>query len=147
MRALIQRVSSASVLVDHQIVGAINLGVLVFLGIERDDSADSVEPIVDRIINYRIFSDSEGHMNHSLLDISASLLLVPQFTLVANTKKGTRPSFSPAANPELARDLYHLFIDSASKKCDVHTGIFGADMKVNLCNEGPVTFLLEGSRQ
>ena len=147
MRALIQRVSSASVLVDHQIVGAINIGVLVFLGIEKDDSADRVEPIVDRIINYRIFSDSEGHMNHSLLDISASLLLVPQFTLVANTKKGTRPSFSPAANPKLARDLYHLFINYASKKCDVHAGIFGADMKVNLCNEGPVTFLLEGSRQ
>ena len=147
MRALIQRVSSASVLVDHQIVGAINIGVLVFLGIEKYDSAGRVEPLVDRIINYRIFSDSEGHMNHSLLDISASLLLVPQFTLVANTKKGTRPSFSPAANPELARDLYHLFINYASKKCDVHAGIFGADMKVNLCNEGPVTFLLEGSRQ
>ena len=143
MRALIQRVSSASVVVDQDIVGAINLGVLVFLGIERDDSADSVEPLVERIINYRIFSDSKGHLNYSLLDISASMLLVSQFTLVADTKKGNRPSFSSAANPELARHLYNLFLDNSRKKCEVHSGIFGADMQVNLCNDGPVTFLLE----
>ena len=143
MRALIQRVSSASVLVDQKIVGAIDSGLLVYLGIDKDDAAEDIEPFVNRVINYRIFPDSEDKMNLGLSDVSGSLLIVSQFTLVANTKKGNRPSFSSAATSVHAFNLYNLFVVKASEKCKVQTGLFGADMEVNLCNDGPVTFLLE----
>ena len=142
MRGLIQRVSSAEVRVDHKVVGAIEAGLLLFLGIEPDDTNAGVEKLVNKVLNYRVFSDEQGHMNCSLLDVGGSLLVVSQFTLAADTRKGLRPSFSSAAPPELANRLYEEFIASAGDRVKVEQGVFGADMKVALTNDGPVTFLL-----
>ncbi|HAK52635.1 MAG TPA: D-tyrosyl-tRNA(Tyr) deacylase [Gammaproteobacteria bacterium] len=143
MRALIQRVSQASVAVDDDTVGEIGKGLLVLLGVEKEDTREIAVRLVNRVLTYRVFPDEKKHMNRSLLDTGGALLLVSQFALVADTKKGTRPSFSAAAAPQLAKTLYDNSVDLAKEQCETQTGIFGADMQVSLTNDGPVTFLLE----
>jgi D-tyrosyl-tRNA(Tyr) deacylase len=144
MRALIQRVSSASVMVEEAKVGSIQSGLLVLLGVAQNDSKVDLEKLAERILDYRVFPDSTGRMNCSLKDIGGELLVVSQFTLCADTGKGRRPSFSSAAKPELAESLYQDFVHYCSQQvAKVETGIFGADMQVSLVNDGPVTFLLE----
>lgn len=148
MRALIQRVSQASVTIDQNTVGAIDQGLLVLLGIQKGDSQETADKMLHKLFNYRVFSDTEGKMNLSTIDIQGDLLLVSQFTLAADTHKGLRPGFSTAAPPAQAQALYHYFVDQAQQKASdsqtaIATGQFGADMKVSLTNDGPVTFLLE----
>jgi D-aminoacyl-tRNA deacylase len=142
MKALIQRVNHASVKVDQVTVGQIDKGFLVFLGIEKADSQTAATKLLHKVLNYRIFPDDSGHMNLSLLDTAGELLIVSQFTLAADTGKGLRPSFSSAMQPTEAVLLYEHFIDQARAHCKVSSGLFGADMQVDLCNDGPVTFLL-----
>lgn len=143
MKALIQRVSHAQVKVYDNIVGEIGEGLLVLLGVERDDTPLKTEKLLDKVLQYRVFSDAEGKMNRSAQDIGGGILLVSQFTLAADTNKGLRPSFSSAATPELARELYdHGVTYLQNKHANVATGIFAADMKIQLTNDGPVTFLL-----
>lgn len=146
MIGLIQRVSTASVCVDGNIIGEIDQGILLFLGVERNDNERMAQRLVDRISTYRIFEDETGRMNMSLKDIQGELLVVSQFTLPADTRKGTRPSFTPAAESVLGKQLYEFFITQA--KLSMHTvqsGEFGADMQVSLVNDGPVTFWLQVS--
>ncbi len=143
MKALVQRVSQAQVNVNNQVVGKISGGILAFIGVEKNDSEENADRLLQKIVNYRIFSDAQGKMNLSLLDVQSELLLVSQFTLVANTQKGLRPSFSSAANPELSKNLYNYIIQQAKDLgIKVQTGIFAADMQVSLTNDGPVTFNL-----
>ncbi|MCP5162543.1 MAG: D-tyrosyl-tRNA(Tyr) deacylase [Hahellaceae bacterium] len=145
MIALIQRVAQASVIVDEVEVGAIGRGVLVLLGVESGDSEEQVVRLVHKVLNYRIFPDSADKMNLSLHDIEGDILVVSQFTLAADTKKGLRPSFSSAAAPEIAQALYEKFCATAAKMLTkpVQKGVFGADMQVSLVNDGPVTFSLK----
>ena len=144
MKALIQRVSSASVDIDGARVGEIGAGLLLFLGVARDDTTEHAKKLLDKVCRYRVFEDEGGKMNRSLSDIEGELLIVSQFTLVADTRKGTRPGFSLGASPELGRELYEHFVDYARDVIpNVQTGQFGADMQVSLVNDGPVTFLLE----
>ncbi len=144
MIALIQRVSRANVEVDENIIGEINKGILLLLGVEKNDTNRNAEDLLHKVINYRIFPDSNGKMNLSLLDIGGELLIVPQFTLPASTKKGMRPSFASAATPDVAKQLYQFFIEHSKNKINiVSTGKFGADMQVSLTNDGPVTFWLQ----
>ena len=142
MKALIQRVSHASVKVDQVAVGSIGNGILVFLGIEKADQQTVATRLLHKVLNYRIFPDDNGHMNLSLLEAAGELLVVSQFTLAASTSKGLRPSFSSAMQPTEAALLYQYFITQAKVHCKVSSGIFGAHMQVDLCNDGPVTFLL-----
>jgi D-tyrosyl-tRNA(Tyr) deacylase len=140
---LIQRVSSASVSIDQQINGQIDQGVLLLLGIEKTDSQSTVDKLLHRVLNYRLFSDEKDKMNLSLLDINGGLLVISQFTLAADTNKGLRPSFSSAAPPEQAESLYNHFLAQArAQHGKIESGIFAADMQVSLCNDGPVTFNL-----
>lgn len=144
MKALIQRVSHAQVMVNSDVVGVIDKGILLLLGVEQADTQEKANKLLHKVLNYRIFADADGKMNLSLKDIGGGLLVVSQFTLAADTKKGLRPSFSSAANPALAQGLYEYFVVQAQQQhTQVATGIFAADMKVSLCNDGPVTFLLE----
>jgi len=146
MIALLQRVSSASVTVDEKIIGHIEQGLLVLLGIEKNDNLAIGKKLIDKTLRYRVFADANGRMNNSLIDINGGLLLVPQFTLAADTKKGLRPSFSSAAAPDYATSLFHDILTASSAM--YHTiaqGQFGADMQVSLTNDGPVTFLLSQS--
>lgn len=144
MIGLIQRVSEASVVVEGQIVGQIGSGLLVLVGVERKDNETTALRLLDRLLGYRVFPDEEGKMNLSLTDIGGELLLAPQFTLAADTRKGTRPSFSSAAPPDLGKSLFEFFVAKAqARHPKVATGKFGADMKVNLINDGPVTFWLQ----
>ena len=147
MIALIQRVTEARVEVDGRAIGAIGRGILALVGVERGDTEAQAERLVERVLGYRIFPDIEGKMNLSLLDIKGELLAVPQFTLAADTRKGTRAGFSTAAAPEDGRRLFEFFVDKANQKIDIKTGEFGADMKVGLVNDGPVTFWLQTSVQ
>ncbi len=147
MKVLIQRVRKASVEVSGDLVGSIQQGLLVFVGVDKDDDEASVQRMVDKVLRYRVFADDSGRMNQSVLDIQGELLLVSQFTLVAETRKGLRPSFSSAASPEQGEALYDHFVNRA-KASDlgaerIQTGRFGADMQVALVNDGPVTFMLE----
>lgn len=143
MKALIQRVSSAHVEVSGEIVGKIGQGLLVLLGVERGDDQAHAEKLLDKLLQYRVFSDAEGKMNLSVRDVSGGILLVSQFTLAADTNKGLRPSFSSAASPDLARELYDYAVSYLRQEHDdVATGTFAADMQVQLINDGPVTFLL-----
>ena len=143
MKGLIQRVSSASVVVDGAVIGSIENGILLLLGVEKEDDRMQADKLLHKVINYRIFEDEGGKMNRSLLDTGGGLLVVSQFTLVADTAKGLRPSFSSGAPPQLGNELYDYFVAQASVKLkQVETGRFGADMKVSLTNDGPVTFLL-----
>ena len=146
MIALIQRVTEARVEVDGSVVGAIGRGVLALVGVERGDSKAQVERLVERVLGYRIFPDAEGKMNRSLLDIGGELLVVLQFTLAADTKTGTRPGFSTAGSPEEGKRLFDLFVEMVRQKNPhTKTGQFGADMRVSLVNDGPVTFWLQVS--
>ena len=144
MIALIQRVTRADVQVHSEIVGAIDRGVLALIGVQRGDDTAAADRLLERLLTYRIFPDDQGRMNLSLRDIQGGLLLVPQFTLAADTQKGTRAGFSTAAAPEDARQLFDYFLGRArASHKTVAVGVFGADMQVSLVNDGPVTFWLE----
>ena len=145
MIGLIQRVCSAQVNVDGNTIGKIDKGILLLLGVQREDTAQRADKLLHKVINYRIFEDEDGKMNRSLLDIGGELLVVSQFTLPADTRKGLRPSFTPAAPPTLGLELYNYFVAQAEGviESSVRTGEFGADMQVSLVNDGPVTFWLE----
>ena len=144
MIGLIQRVTEAKVVVNDENIGEIQQGVLAFIGIEKEDNKEHITRLVDKILSYRIFADEDDKMNLSVKDINGGLLLVPQFTLAADTQKGSRPSFSSAASPEKAENLFNDFVVHASSKYKkIETGRFGADMKVSLLNDGPVTFWLQ----
>jgi D-aminoacyl-tRNA deacylase len=144
--ALIQRVTEARVEVDGRAVGAIGRGILALVGVERGDGEAQVERLVEKILAYRVFPDDAGKMNLSLLDIRGGLLAVPQFTLAADTKTGTRAGFSTAASPADGLRLFALFVEKSKKRNpETQAGQFGADMKVSLVNDGPVTFWLQVS--
>jgi len=143
MIGLLQRVRSASVTVAGEVVGAIGPGLLVLVGVERGDSERGADRLLERLLGYRVFPDGEGRMNLSLSDVGGGLLLVPQFTLPADTRKGARPSFTPAAAPEEGRRLFgHLLARARAAHPRVESGSFGAEMDVALVNQGPVTFWL-----
>ncbi len=145
MKAVIQRVKYASVKVDGEIIGAIDNGFLVLLGVSETDTKEDAEILARKTASLRIFQDDDGKMNKSLLDLSYGALVISQFTLLADTKKGNRPSFIHAAKPELAIPLYELFVDELKKNgvTEVAHGEFGADMKVELLNDGPVTIIYD----
>lgn len=146
MIALIQRVTEARVEVDGKNIGQIGRGILALVGVERGDGEAQAERLVEKVLGYRIFPDDAGKMNLSLLDIGGGLLVVPQFTLAADTKTGTRAGFSTAASPEDGLRLFKLFVEMSNKRNpETKTGQFGADMKVSLVNDGPVTFWLQAS--
>jgi D-tyrosyl-tRNA(Tyr) deacylase len=146
MIALIQRVTAASVAVDGMTVGEIGSGILALVGVERDDGEREAARLAERVAGYRIFADAAGKMNLSLADTKGQLLAVPQFTLVADTNSGTRPSFSSGASPDEGRRIFELFVSCLDKmQIPTATGRFGADMKVSLVNDGPVTFWLQVS--
>ncbi len=144
MKGLIQRVSSARVEVEGETVGAIDRGILLLLGVEKDDSRATADKLLNKVLGYRIFADDQQRMNLSVRDIAGGVLVVSQFTLAAETEKGMRPGFSCAAPPALAEELYDYFVAQlrAQHAC-VGTGIFAADMQVSLTNDGPVTFMLQ----
>lgn len=144
MRTVIQRVTNANVVVENKVVGEIKQGFVILLGILNEDNEETVEQMLCKITNLRVFSDDNGKMNLSIKDIAGELLVISQFTLYADCTKGNRPSFSNAGKPEHANKLYEYFIKRA-KELGIHTehGIFGADMKVKLTNDGPVTIILE----
>lgn len=144
MIGLIQRVSHASVTIDGDMTGSIERGLLALIGVEKSDTEQSAERLLERMLNYRVFGDADGKMNLSLKDINAGLLLVPQFTLVADTQKGNRAGFSNGAPPALGRALFeHMHNQARRLHHDVASGVFGADMQVELVNDGPVTFWLQ----
>lgn len=149
MIAVIQRVSEASVKIEEKIKGSIQTGFLILLGITHDDTLEDVEWLSKKIIGMRIFSDAEGKMNLDLKSVNGDILLISQFTLHASTKKGNRPSFIEAARPEVAIPLYEQMITQLSKDLDkdIQTGEFGADMKVSLVNDGPVTILIDSKNK
>lgn len=143
MIGLLQRVSHARVEVGGETVGLIGAGLLVLVCAERGDSKREADALLNKLLAYRVFSDAAGKMNRSVKDVAGGLLLVPQFTLAADTNSGTRPSFTPAAPPEIGRQLFEYFLAQASKAHHpVASGVFGADMQVSLTNDGPVTFWL-----
>ena len=145
MRAVLQRVKRASVTVEGNITGAIEDGLLVLLGIEEADTLEDMNWLSSKLVNLRIFNDEQGVMNRSLLEVGGGLLLVSQFTLIAATKKGNRPSYSRAAPPAIAVPIYEKMIEllSAELGKPIQTGVFGADMKVDLLNDGPVTIIMD----
>ena len=142
MKALIQRVSTASVTVAGETVGKIERGLMVFLGVEKPDTQIIAQKLLSKVLRYRVFNDAAGHMNLDVGQVDGSLLIVSQFTLAADTQKGLRPSFSSAMPPSDAEVLYDFFVAEAALVLPVATGRFGADMQVRLVNDGPVTFLL-----
>lgn len=144
MKGLIQRVRAARVEVAGEVVGAIDQGLLVLVGVEPRDTPATADKLLHKLLNYRVFADQDGKMNRSLKDVEGGLLLVSQFTLAADTKSGLRPSFSTAAPPALGEELFNYLLDRArDQHGQVASGRFGADMQVHLINDGPVTFLLE----
>ena len=145
MRCVVQRVSSASVHVDGLEVGSIDQGLLVFVGFGQEDDETILEPMLNKLLKLRIFADEEGKMKHNVVDVNGKMLLVSQFTLYGSLKKGHRPSFTEACPPEEAQRLYDAFLVKAetARPGKIHSGIFGADMKVSLVNDGPVTLSLE----
>lgn len=144
MIGLLQRVSSAKVVVDGETTGAIDGGLMVLVCAEKGDTEKEADQLLTKLLSYRVFSDDAGKMNKSVTDVAGGLLLVPQFTLAADTNSGTRPSFSPAAAPADGKRLFEYFVAQARLKHPVvGTGVFGADMKVSLTNDGPVTFWLQ----
>jgi len=146
MIGLLQRVQHASVSVDNKEIAHIEQGLLVLIGVERNDSTAQADRLLTRLLGYRVFSDNHDKMNLSVQDISGGLLLVPQFTLPANTQKGLRPSFTPAADPQTGRELFSYLVSKADQQhADVASGKFGADMQVSLTNDGPVTFWLHAA--
>ena len=148
MRAVIQRVSEARVIVDKKIVGAIKDGLVILLGVGQHDSQEDIQWLVKKIVNMRIFSDDDDKMNLSVLDIGGAALVISQFTLFASTKKGNRPSYINAAKPELANQLYQDFLAKLRTELEiVEEGIFAADMKVSLTNDGPVTIIIDSKNR
>ena len=144
MKALIQRVRAAEVTVNDKPIARMGQGLVIFLGISKKDGTKEADRLADRILSYRIFEDDSGRMNRSISDIKGQLLVVSQFTLVADVAKGTRPSFTPAADPKAAEEIYEHFVGKLSSSgLQVETGQFGAKMMVSIHNDGPVTFLLE----
>lgn len=144
MIALIQRVKRASVTVDDEVIGKIDQGLLVLLGVEREDDAEKMAKLATKVMKYRVFSDDDGKMNLNVSQVGGKLLVVSQFTLAADTGRGLRPSFSCAATPEQAKQLYLDFVDFCRQQgIETQTGQFGADMQVELLNDGPVTFNLQ----
>lgn len=143
MIALIQRVKWAKVEVENQIVGEITHGLLVLLGVEKEDDHTKADKLLEKVLNYRVFSDENGKMNLNVQQVNGSLLVVSQFTLAADTEKGLRPSFSRGAAPALAEQLYDYFHQQAASRLPTQTGQFAADMQVSLQNDGPVTFWLQ----
>lgn len=144
MIALLQRVSKASVSIDNAVVGQIGVGLCALIGVQPDDDEHSAQKLVDKLLGYRVFADEQGRMNLDVKQAGAQLLLVPQFTLAADTSQGRRPGFSTAAKPALADALFSVFCTKAKEQLEqVQTGRFGADMQVALINDGPVTFWLE----
>lgn len=143
MRALLQRVTEAQVVVDQSITGEIGPGLLVLLGVSKKDTEIDAEFVAQKTLNLRVFEDEQGKMNRSVLDTGGSLLVVSQFTLYGDCRKGRRPSFDDAAPAEQARSLYEHFVAVTSRSLRVETGIFQADMAVSLTNDGPVTLILE----
>lgn len=144
MIGLLQRVSRAAVRVGGKTVGSIDAGLLVLVGVERGDGEAQAQRLLERLLGYRVFGDAEGRMNLGLKDVGGGLLLVPQFTLPADTRKGMRPSFTPAAAPEDGRRLFDWLVEQAqARHAPVATGVFGAEMQVELVNDGPVTFWLQ----
>ncbi|MFZ7306263.1 D-aminoacyl-tRNA deacylase [Avibacterium avium] len=143
MIALIQRVTQAKVEVDGNITGQIQQGLLVLLGVQKDDNESKADRLLEKVLNYRVFSDEQGKMNLNVQQVNGELLVVSQFTLAADTQKGLRPSFSKGANPEEAERLYNYFVQKCGEKIPTFTGKFAADMQVSLTNDGPVTFWLE----
>ena len=147
MRLVIQRVSEASVQINNQINVEIGKGLLILIGIEHEDTKDDADWLVKKVVNLRIFSDDEGKMNHSVIDIDGKALIISQFTLHASTKKGNRPSYIRAARPEHAIPLYNYFVNEISKHIPIETGEFGSDMKVSLINDGPVTITMDSKNK
>ena len=143
MIALIQRVKQASVSVDNQIIGQIDQGLLVLLGIEQGDNEQKAIRLREKVLGYRIFSDDDGKMNLNVQQINGKLLVVSQFTLAADTQKGMRPSFTKGASPDMANELYQFFVKQCQQHIETQTGQFAADMQVSLINDGPVTFWLQ----
>lgn len=144
MKALLQRVSRASVSVDARCVGSIEQGLLVLLGLDKGDNRATADRMLDKLLAYRVFSDAQGRMNRSVAEVGGGVLLISQFTLSADTRKGLRPSFSSALPPEEAGPLFaHILSQLQQRHPRVASGVFGADMQVSLVNDGPVTFLLE----
>lgn len=143
MIGLLQRVTHAQVEVDGEVIGAINQGLLVLVGVEQGDTSVQAERLAERLLNYRIFADADGRMNLNVTQIGGGLLLVPQFTLVADTDQGNRPGFSRAASPAIGQELFEVLVAAVRNSGQsVATGRFGADMQVSLCNDGPVTISL-----
>lgn len=145
MRTLVQRVSNATVEVKNNVVGEIGRGLLVFVGFEASDEKEDIDWMINKLLNLRIFNDNAGKMNISVKDIAGEALIVSQFTLHAQTKKGNRPSYNKAASPQMARQRYNEFIEAFKAQSDfnVETGEFGSDMQVNLTNDGPVTIWID----
>jgi D-tyrosyl-tRNA(Tyr) deacylase len=146
MIAVVQRVKKSSVEVDGKVVGEIGKGVNILLGVAEEDTEEDINKLVNKIVNLRMFEDENKKMNYSLLDINGEALVISQFTLLANLKKGRRPSFEYAAKPDKAKALYEKFVEEFSKYVKVQTGVFGADMKVYILNDGPVTFILDSKQ-
>ena len=149
MRVVVQRVSQSSVIIESDIVSSISKGLLILLGVENNDTLDDVNWLIRKIINLRIFTDIDGKMNNSIIDIKGDIIVVSQFTLHAKTKKGNRPSYINAAPPKIAIPLYENFVQilKNESKLNVLTGQFGADMKVSLINDGPVTIIIDSKNK
>jgi len=149
MRVVVQRVSQSSVIIESDIVSSISKGLLILLGVENNDTLDDVNWLIRKIINLRIFNDIDGKMNNSIIDIKGDIIVVSQFTLHAKTKKGNRPSYINAAQPKIAIPLYENFVQvlKNESKLNVLTGQFGADMKVSLINDGPVTIIIDSKNR
>lgn len=148
MKSVLQRVTGASVVVDGETVGSIEHGLLVYLGIERTDTDADIEYLAAKIPRMRLFEDDQGKINRSVTDVGGSVLVVSQFTLCADLRKGNRPSFDPAASPDMAKAMYAAFVSKLeSQGLRVATGVFGASMKVTYTNEGPVTILLDSPKK
>ena len=149
MRLVIQRVSHANVAIEGETAGKIDLGLLIFIGIEEADTIEDIQWLVAKVLNLRIFNNNDGVMNLSVKDVGGNILVISQFTLHASTKKGNRPSYIKAAKPKIAIPLYESFVAHLKMESgmDIQTGSFGADMKVSLCNDGPVTILIDSKNR
>ncbi len=148
MRIVIQRVKNASVTVDNEVIGSIKQGLLLLIGVCEEDNQEDIDWLINKVLNLRIFNDSDGKMNLSVLDIKGEILSISQFTLFASTKKGNRPSFIKSAKPDFAENLYNQFCEQMnSSGLTSQKGIFGADMKVELLNDGPVTIIIDSKNK